>query len=130
MLFRPGRILSRGPEDRFFPRRWTSGAPEPTGQPVHWLIAGRAACGVRSVWMRLCTRYRDKVTCPACLESMNPAPSQQPPCGSPAGSAAPADVLALPHANNPIFPMRDPPLVVAPSGSPGGVSFCEVGNGG
>lgn len=68
-----------------YPSAPATGLAEPSGQPVHYLIDGRAACGVRSVQMRLHTRYAQCVTCPDCLDSFFPVPSQPLPCGSPVG---------------------------------------------
>ncbi len=102
--------------------------PKP-GAIVHFQTpAGRAPCGIRGAGQRRKSQQVGCVTCPACLKLMNlPVPSQQPPCGSPAGDTALSAELALSCAKKPVIvesPCRSP----APASAGAGLFWAEPGD--
>ncbi len=84
----------RGQRRYFPPQKPYFEVPKP-GAIVHfWLPSGRVPCGIRGAGQRLKSKQVGCVTCPACLKLMNPPfPSQQPPCGSPAGDSSSMDAV-------------------------------------
>lgn len=101
-----------------YPGKPDRGQPEPApGTPVHFQWpTGRVACGIRGAGMRRKTRLITHITCPHCLRTLNlPAPSQRPPCESPAGSATlSAESAQGLSAKKPSIIMQCPRLVVPP----------------
>jgi len=78
------------------------------GGPVHLYTPGLyKLCRSNKSGLQLGTHDPGKVTCKACLKKMNlSVPSQQPPCGSPAGATDLSADPALPCAKKPIITMQ------------------------